>query len=60
MRKARILIVDDEPGILEVCKDTLEYLDEVGFADPDPKAKLQAYLLNPKGAASHLRGREPA
>lgn len=29
MRKARILIVDDEPGILEVCKDTLEYLDEV-------------------------------
>lgn len=29
MRKARILIVDDEPGILEVCADTLDYLGDV-------------------------------
>jgi DNA-binding NtrC family response regulator len=28
MRQARILIVDDEPGMLEVCADTLEYLGE--------------------------------
>lgn len=37
----------------ELRKDLLEYLDEVGFTDP--KVKLQAYLLNPKGAESHLR-----
>lgn len=29
MRKARILVVDDEPGMLEVCADTLDFLEQV-------------------------------
>ena len=29
MRKARVLVVDDEEGMLEVCQETLERLEVV-------------------------------
>ncbi len=48
MSSMRVLVVDDEPGMLEVCRDTLSALDDVQVTT-EPESRRAAELLEQGG-----------
>jgi len=46
MRKTRVLVVDDEPGMLEVCRDTLSDLDAVEVVTESDSRRAAAIVAD--------------